>query len=192
MASPEPIPGKCGAKVYRRHDDGTRTLAGYCVKNPMREQTRCASHGGKAPQNVKAALVKVEQKRIVTEFARLGIERVDDPIGKMHDCVSESVAWLDHLRGKVADLDRYETFGLEGGEQVKAVVKLYTEALDRAHKFLESWVRLDMDSRRMAVDQAKARVTLDAVIAVLDAALDSAGLSEEQKVAVRRAIGEAL
>jgi hypothetical protein len=195
MASPEPIPGRCGAKVFYPLAPGeeTRRFRGYCERPPMTEQTRCGSHGGKAKQNVKAALARIERKKTEVEFARLGmIDRIDDPIGAMHDRVSESVAWLDHLRSKLPDDGNYATWSGETGEQAKVVVKLYVEALQMAHKFLESWIRLDMDGRRLKFDEAQARATLERVVAVIDQACDQAGLTAQQKDAVKRAIGGAL
>ena len=41
--SPEPLPGKCGAKLA-----GTDP-ARYCKRAPLRGRTRCRKHGGKSP-----------------------------------------------------------------------------------------------------------------------------------------------
>lgn len=190
MASPEPIPGRCGAKVL---DKETRQLKGYCTRFPCTAQKRCPSHGGNSPQAKNAALVRVEQKKIAREFTRLGIERVDDPVGAMHDTISEATAWLNHLRGYVEDLQGdYASFSGAQGEQVKAAVKLYTEALDRAHRFLESWVRLGMDERRLALDAAKTKLGVDALVAALDAAFTAEGVPPDLAGRLKHRIGEEL
>jgi hypothetical protein len=166
---------------------------GPCRRPAILGGTVCSSHGGRAPRVKAAALARVERHKTEVEFARLGmIDRIDDPIGAMHDRVSESVAWLDHLRSKLPDDGNYATWSGETGEQAKVVVKLYVEALQMAHKFLESWIRLDMDGRRLKFDEAQARATLERVVAVIDQACDQAGLTPTQKDAVKRAIGGAL
>jgi hypothetical protein len=166
---------------------------GPCRRPAILGGNVCSSHGGRAPRVKAAALARVERKRTEVEFARLGmIDRVDDPIGAMHDRVSESVAWLDHLRSKLPDDGDYATWSGEAGEQAKVIVKLYVEALNMAHKFLESWIRLDMDGRRLKMDAAQAQLTFAHIVAVLDGAMTAAGLSAEQQVRLRAEIGKAL
>lgn len=46
MPSKQPEPGKCGARVRTKADDGS-TL--YCTRDPMRGRKRCYMHGGPSP-----------------------------------------------------------------------------------------------------------------------------------------------
>ena len=44
--SPQPIVGKCGAKLAKRHGVGSETPWRYCTQLPLKGKTKCRVHGG--------------------------------------------------------------------------------------------------------------------------------------------------
>lgn len=69
MASPEPVEGRCGAKVNisERNPGG-----GYCEKAPLAGQRRCGTHGGRAPQSKAAAARRQAAAEIEAAVLTLG------------------------------------------------------------------------------------------------------------------------
>lgn len=107
----------------------------------MRGQKVCASHGGRAPQNKRAAQRLLVKREIDREFAKLGVAPIDDPMAAFEQLTAEVVAMKDFMAVRVAELKTLRYDGA-AGEQLRAEVALYERALDRSHKLLVDWIRI--------------------------------------------------
>ena len=199
MPSPEPIPGKCGAKM---HDNETGELRGYCMKPPMSFQTRCGSHGGKSPHCLAKARVRAieHEATVALAQARPGIEPLDDP-GKALDVLTrvhgEAVWFYDHLKEKAQDLidaNDLTVVTATQGEQLRAVLLAFERASERVHKLIVDGMRLGLDEKRLRLDEAMVTLHLsrlkEAFLAVLDDR--ELGLSPVQRERARLLIAERL
>ena len=98
--SPEPIPGRCGAR--------TRT-GGFCTQWPMHGGRRCRMHGGSIPAVRVAAARRLERERVEKiarrQLARLGLRLDIDPLDALLAVVQGAAADVVVLEAMVADLD---------------------------------------------------------------------------------------
>lgn len=199
MASPEPIPGRCGAKVPdREQPDGTMRQGGFCVNWPMKGQRRCQKHGGRAKQNMQAAAVRdVEQRAEAALVKRGAVAPIDaagaiDALERMIGLTVQKAEWFNAELDRLIDSGDLTVTTVSQGEQLRATALASERWLKEARAAAADYLRLGMDERRLRLDTAKTKMGVEAVVAVLDAACESAGLSEAQKLAVRRAVGERL
>jgi len=153
----------------------------------------CVAHGGRAPQ-VKAAaqrrvLARAAEADAAALVAQEGVSGVDDPLDVLARLAAEAVAMKDALASRVNALNelRYTAAGA-GTEQLRAEVALYERALDRAAKFVEVMVRLDVEGRRVRVQEAY----VVALGGVIDAILDGLALTAEQRRLVPTVVPAAL
>ena len=117
--------------------------------------TVCRMHGGTSPQ-VKA---KVAEKRIEAEVSaaleRLGnVAPVENPLAELLQIAGEARAWLSLIRDRAAaliDADTLTSWSSEGGEEIKAVVRLYERALDRAAGVVARASQLKVEERLSAL-----------------------------------------
>jgi hypothetical protein len=89
---------------------------------------------------------------------------VTDPIGELLQVAGEATAWSQFLRDQVRALQgdlRYEHE--KAGEQLRAEAALYTQALRQTSEMLARIVSLDLEERRLQVEQAKAAIVIGAV-----------------------------
>lgn len=103
MASAEPIQGRCGAVVKPKPEQGRP--GGYCEKHPLAGQTRCGTHGGRAPQNLAAAERRQAQEAAERTVQTLGLRRDIAP----EDALLEEIQWcaghVQWLRQRVQQLE---------------------------------------------------------------------------------------
>lgn len=96
MASPEPIAGRCAARVKPKPEQGR--AGGYCELRPMTGQTRCRSHGGRAPQNMKAAerreALAEAEAAAVTFGLPVKVDPIDALLGELWR-TQGAVQWLE-------------------------------------------------------------------------------------------------
>lgn len=112
---------------------------------------------------------------------------VADPYGELMDVAGELRAWKDILRGLVVALERKYRYGsFESGEQTRAEVILYNQALKDFAQVLLAIGRLNLDARLVGIRQQ----TLEMLDRALDLALEQAGISFENKDAARRTFRE--
>jgi hypothetical protein len=155
-----------------RRKDGTP-----CRGPAVRGADKCRMHLGK-----RVAQVRLEYES-ARQLARLNLPPVDDPLTELARVAAEVVAWKDAMGVKVSALTslRYEA---GQGEQLRSEVALWERALDRCERFLGVMARLNIDERLTAISEAQAI----AVIAALDAGLDAARVTPDQRRAALAAV----
>jgi hypothetical protein len=181
-----PIEGKCGAWLA---DNSGR----YCRKDPIAGGTRCYKHGGASPQARRAAaenLLRAQALKLIPDPEHRA--KITDPIGSLFEAAEEAQAVKDTLAvvvNAVAGPDG-KGMGYRGGlffddegrlqgtgtEQTRAEFMAYERAHERYTKLLLDIAKLDLDTRRLRVEEWQ-RDQLAAMLGVLlPAVLARAGL----------------
>lgn len=157
---------------------GAKTRSGApCRKPPIRGGARCRMHGGASPQAMAAAAQRATEQRARRALEALGeTTPVTDPFAALEDLAGQAVALVDLLRVEASRLEqiRYSAAGM-GTEQIRGELQAYLAAMARAESILGRIVSLDLDARRLRLDEAKAAVVIAALAKVLahrDLALD--------------------
>lgn len=156
----------CTAHKSRRDPDGNLIPCGL---RPMRGQTVCQNHGGKAGRAMANAARRLAQKEALDSIADVAVTPIGDPLDALAQVASEAVALKDHFANLVAELNKTMAFENRLGEQkLDARVALYERALDRSHRFLVDWVRLGFDERKAQLDDARANLIRTVIVGVLN------------------------
>jgi len=143
-----------------------------CGKHPIRGGDVCRTHGG-AAGHVRAAATRRLAAAEADRELRKAIDQVDviditDPVVAFQAITAEALALKDYFAERVADLnDQLRFTDDKGAEHLDARVALYERALDRVAKFLEAWIRLDMDERLVRIQERQAVFVADAITAAL-------------------------
>ena len=151
---------------------GARTRSGEpCRKHVIHGGNRCATHGGSSPQAKAKAAARLAEQRARRYLADLGgdVEPVTDPIGELERLAGQAVALTDLLRGVVSELEelRYRSSGV-GGEQVRGELQAYVASMARSESILGRIIALDLDARRVRVQEAEATAYISAVGRVMN------------------------
>ena len=128
----------------------------------------CATHGGKAPQVKRAAARRQVEQQARTALDVRGSQPVTDPIAELERLAGEVVAFKDSLAGAVANVREIRYAG-QISEQIRGEVAAFLTAMERAEKVLTSLARLDLDARRVQIDESKAQLMAHVIRAVLTA-----------------------
>jgi hypothetical protein len=152
---------------------GTKRAGGACTR-PAGWGTdhpghgRCKLHGGSTPSG------RVHGSRVRAEagarqiMADLGAPvPVLNPTKRLLEVLGEIDRFREACRLQVEQLGEWVVENKLGDEQAKAVVRLYTEAIDRMGRLLVDAARLRLEERLVAIDEA----TADMVLTVLEAAM---------------------
>lgn len=130
-----------------------------CGNQAIRGATVCRMHGGsiklvkaKAKQRVEAAVAEAKLAKFLQET---GYEPVDNPLEALRDLAGEIVAVKNWLRAQVTNLDYQSNVQ---GEQISAIMQLYSQFLDKSEKTLTSIARLNIDERLARIQQAQAQI----------------------------------
>lgn len=182
--SPEPIEGRCGAKLR-----GTNPPR-YCKNPPLKYQTKCRRCGGASPQAKRKAEERAVMAEIVEEMGVLGIQpdydKVNpvDVMARMLAAVTSEERWLavrvSRLTGdEILTWSRTEhetgigPMGAIDKETFKAVPAALVEQLrtarDRVMAYAEKCIRLGLDERRVAMIEGQAAQMVGAVQRVITA-----------------------
>lgn len=146
-------PNRCTGHVKGDDESGMRP----CRRYPIRGGTVCTSHGGRAPQVKAKALRRLAEGEARKSIADVEVRAIDNPLDALADLAAEQLAWKDHLANVVADLKAsYRFQDDKGSEQLDARVRLYTDAMTEARKYLTDWVRLGFEERKAQLDDARA------------------------------------
>jgi hypothetical protein len=160
-----------------------------CGRAPVKGAPVCSMHGGKAPQVAAAARTRVVEALAARQLRAEGYEPTINPVEELLSLGSEVTALKDVLRTRVAELSDPEwvTTSKAAVEDVRAVVSAYERALDRCERTLISLLRLDLDSRRVRIEERQAEIVAQAV----EAALAALGI-DDHAPAFRKAFAEEL
>lgn len=165
-----------------------------CTKLPEPGLPVCYSHGAGNPnaQQVgeqRAAEAKLEAavRKLIPDVADRA--RITNPLETLLELASELNAFRESLRLKANDLDsiRYAASGA-AGEQIRAEVSLYRQAIKDTTDLLVAIARLDIEKMLARIESRKVEMTIEA----LEHGCKQAGLDEEQKRTVMAGVARHL
>lgn len=138
---------------------GARTRSGAPCKTPVvRGSTRCRMHGGSSPQAREKAKRRLIEADATAMLAHEGLRPLGDPIVELGKLATEVSAMKDALAARVNALPAPTAVDAFGNENVRAEVKLYSEALDRTIKVLDLLGKHDLDARLVRVQEDQGRL----------------------------------
>ena len=172
----------CGAR--KRQGEGTCTRPAGWGTDHVGEGS-CKLHGGSTRSVSQGATLRLVERESRELFGKLvpTPTPIDNPLAAYAQLAGRVIAWLDLMDSLLDDL---RAVGYESeyvGVQIQAIVQLYERAMDRANTVLGSYARLKIDERLAAITEAQKQ----AVIRAINAALDEAGLRDEERASATRA-----
>lgn len=160
---------------------------GQCQRRPMEGQKVCATHGGKAPQNLAAAERAKTEEKIRKQLGQLVSTPVLNPLEALQELAGEAMAWKELCAEHVASLERMR-YGTEGGEAIRGEIILFERAIDRLGSLLVNIAKLNIDERLARVSELQ----LDFIARALGAWMAEEGMSPEQQQEARRGVARHL
>jgi len=159
-----------------------KTNGDPCPNWSMKGQMVCVKHGGGAPQNRAAAMIRIEEAKARKELARLDVEPVTNALEALQLHAAIVIAWRDRCAEMVNKLeDRIRFESSVKIEQLRSEVVLWERALDRASVTLAALARAQVDERLARIRQQQA----DMLAEVMTLALADAGITGDQAAALR-------
>lgn len=152
-----------------------RAGRGRCRAWAVTGTTVCRMHGGTSPQ------VKAKKARLLAEksarhvLTEIGVTPLGDPLLALEDLAAEAMTLRSVLADRVAELEQENA----PSAAILTHWRLWTEALDRAQRFVTTLAGLDLDTRRVAIAERQAVLVADVIRRVLDD--PDLGLSDEQR-----------
>lgn len=177
-----------GVLRCHRHPDGRAA----CRELAQTGTDHCAGHN--PAKQARMTLVAI-QGQAVERAGKIIAERHDDlehappvadPYGELMDVAGELRAWKDILRGMVVALEHSFRYRGELGEQTRAEVILYNQALKDFAQVLLAIGRLNLDARLVGIRQQ----SVEMLDRALDLALEKAGVSYADKDEARKVFRE--
>lgn len=157
----------------------------------MRGMRVCYYHGGATRHAKNAAAARTAQaeldEQIRNTLISLDIEPVDNPLDELARLAGEARAFKNELARHVEALTELRYRG-GGGEQIRAELTLYRDALRDLGSLLVQIARLNIDERLARVSERQAEIVADAIGAVLN----ELGLPREVQVEARRGLARHL
>lgn len=187
---------KCGQEHYKCAGHSKQTGEPCGSGNVRPGGLVCKSHGGDSPQAIRAAEER-ERRRIITEVyeadpqaavAAYGTEAITDPLDLLSKLLAAAVHHMDAMGQRVNALEEIRYESKAGGEQIRAEVKLFTGAMDRAAKLADMLIRSGFEKRRLELDEQTAALFVTAMQRVC-ARLE---LTPEQSVLVGEVVPDVL
>lgn len=121
----------------------------------------CVVHGGSLPVVKKAAgkgLAHQKAAKALARFAREGIAvpAVKDPLAALEQLAGDAWALKERLRLDVEELETIRYQSDQGLEQMRSEVVAYQSAILALERVLSRIVSLNIDERRLRLEEAKA------------------------------------
>lgn len=170
-----------------------RHPAGYCCGARSRQGRRCVQragwgtthigigacklHGGSTPNHQIAAARRLTDQRAQELLAEMGNpEPVEDVYGELLGLAGQMKRFSDVMYQMVSELERVGYAG-QSGEQVKAEVFAFLKAAERAESILVNISKLNLEERRVRLNEAQATLVYE----LGRRALAAIGLGEHQE-----------
>lgn len=180
----QPVCIKCG-KQHLTHRGGPactghRSDGSPCRKDPKHEQKVCGSHGGRAPQAIRAANLRIAERE-----ARRCMEAYGRPIETtateaLLNEVCRTAGHVEYLAQKVSELEENELIwgttrvkegGQDGGTTQEAEahmwLKLYQQERDRLVRVCDVAIRSGIEERYVKLAENQGQMIADAIRAIL-------------------------
>lgn len=130
-----------------------------CRNFAIRGTTVCRMHGGSttATRNkaAHAVAVAVNEAKLARFLEQNGYEPVENPLEALRELAGEIVTVKDWLRSQVTHLDHESKVQ---GEQISALMQLYSNFLDKSDRVLVNIAKLNIDERLSNIQQHQAQV----------------------------------
>lgn len=174
----------CGATSKRDHTKRCTQLKGYRTEHPS--VGRCWLHGGASPQAQTSGKRQLADKRAAETLASMGLPVEKDPQTALLEVVWEAAGNVAFLRAEVGQMGvltqmltatRPNGETVELGEEVRAMVKLYGDWVDRLAKYSKAAIDAGIAERQVKLAEAQGYAIRDLIEAVL-AGMD---VSDEQR-----------
>jgi hypothetical protein len=147
----------------------------------------CPTHGGSKVAVKAAAQRRLAEQEAETMASRMDLGPVENPLLELKKLASRALAWealFEEKRQHIADW-RY-TNG--AGEQLRAEVAIVERAMDRCATILGLIAKLNLDERIVHIEEAKAALVEQLVLAVFK----DLNLTEDQMREGRVSLGRRL
>lgn len=146
----------------------------------------CSWHGGSSPSGTRSA----EGQRLEGDLQKLlyqyGAPPAENPLTALQALAGRVLAMERAIGEKVNELGAIRYDSENGGEQLRAEVAVLERAMDRAGKFLVDIARLNIDERLVKIEEAKAKVIVEAIeIALAVAGVRGQAATEAKRAAAR-------
>jgi len=180
----QPECAKCGQQHLTYHGNlacsGHKRDGSPCKKAPKDEQKVCASHGGRAPQAVRAAKLRIAERE-----ARRCMEAYGRPIETtateaLLNEVCRTAGHVEYLSQKVSELEEHELIwgttrikegGQDGGTTQEAEahmwLKLYQQERDRLVRVCDVAIRCGIEERYVKLAEQQGQLLAEAIKAIL-------------------------
>jgi hypothetical protein len=149
---------------------------------------KCRMHMGKKTEpTIEAGKVEEKARKL---FGKLvpDIKPVDNPLAAYSMFAGRVMTWVEVMDAQLEELSVVGYQHEKAGEQVKAAVQLYAQAMTLANQVLSAYARLKIDERLAAITEAQQTVILSA----FDAGLEEIGIDEDMRAAAVRAVASRL
>lgn len=175
---------KCG-EVHERCTAHRKRTGQPCQARPEEGSTVCRIHGGAARQVKRAAAERRAEAATVATLESLGTAApVGNPLEHLLRLAGEVEQWLAVTRARMTETQHLIMIG-EGGEDARAIVKLYERALDKAAGVLTAIAKLDIEARLTAIAERDLARVEAAYAEVWAAGRDGLPLDDARRRAAR-------
>lgn len=161
-----------------------------CRRRPIPGGTVCTSHGGKAAQVQQAAQRTLAARAITAQanasLAHEGVEPVENPLEELSKLASGAMALQQALGARVNALADVEHMDLKDTPQVRVVMDLYAQAMDRTGKFLDMLVRHGYAERKVQLAENEAML----VAGVIRRVVAGLGLTPDQQKLAQKLLAD--
>jgi len=183
----EPKAPRCSAHNRKDPETGEQR---QCSNFAIRGATVCRMHGGGTPQVKNKAAERVDlavaDAKIAKFLSSHQIEPVENPLEALRELAGEIVAVKGWLRDQVTHLEHESSVQ---GEQIAAVMQLYSNFLDKSERVLVNIAKLNIDERLAHIQGQQAQImTMVFVEAVRR--MVSADRQDEAKVLIGQLISK--